>query len=651
MINDKYVYRQGVESAICYSEGDPHFKTFDGGYRKYDWYGTGDYVMVKEKVEKMEVNLPILRFTFASRRAQIILGDPSCNCAVAVREGNDVAIVDGCGLDHGYIDARITNPDDCDPGFVVSISPDGFEFQKKMVPKLHIEVNGLMKGRVEGLCGSFNGNEDDDFDYFDTESNTYVTDKCEPLPPGFCCSCIPEKFSRSFKLPKGTSLFYTDKFEPKNFAIKNFYPMCQCLPEDTNKPAAGSTIYCQTSFAKPMLKFLGDNGVIKYKTKCNDVRKRRSGQDVLYSDEDEYDPYAYEIPDNDFVFNPDNFKWPTASGVTEDDARLKCTEAIFQSNIAERCQEIDEARKVTVTAIEDCVFDILVMDDLRVVNTARSTMESVCLSTFAKNTSLWEIDENGELAPPASVVKAVCLKNCNGNGNCTMDGTCVCKEGYTAVDCGIEIVRLDTESWVETGTTMKTAAGFASAYSAHCFLPLTRVRRQIRSLDEVGQSMQAQRISLSNDGVIESNSLFVMTYDSLCLNCSDSGTCILKDDACLINGKCYAPDETSPFDRCLQCQLDVANDEWTVITEGDCGESTTESSVMQSLVYSNDWLIPTVVTVPIGAIILAAVVITVAICRYKKKGHLNNKTDALPLKQSEQRPSSRQSVTAWAEPK
>ncbi|XP_070542860.1 von Willebrand factor D and EGF domain-containing protein-like [Ptychodera flava] len=711
------VHRKGKKSSICSSTGDPHYTTFDGS--RYDWYGTGDYVMVREKVGKSRSKFSNFEVHVRLKHCTENAWNPSCNCAVAVREGNDVAIADGCNLNHGFTIARITNPDDCDPGFVASTSPDGREFRVSTPSgqlvrfegsryfNIYIEVNGLMEDRVEGLCGSFNRIKEDDFDYFDIEKNTPDTDRCEPLPPGLCCSCIPEKFSKSFKLPKGTSLFYTDHFKPSQYTMRGFYPMCQCLPEEADKPSAGSTIYCQESFAAPMLKILGNNGVPKYETQCNDLRKKRGGQDALYSDEDEYDPYAYEIHDDDFTFNPDNFTWPTPSGITQDDARAKCTEAIYQSNVAARCQEIDEAREATDVALEDCLFDILLMDDLKVVDIARSTVESVCLSTLTKNTSLWETNEEGELAPPASIINAVCPNNCNGNGNCTMNGTCVCKEGYTAVDCGIEIGKppdveyirsgslCDTRkrpcervtvaaigllnadsltchihdlkydsasnSWVESGTVVQSAAQFASAYSAYCFLPLPRVRRQVRSLDEVGQSVQAQRISLSNDGVTESKPLFVMTYDSLCLNCSDSGTCVLKDDACLISGKCYAANETSPFDQCLQCQLDVANDEWTVITEGACAESTSMPSVsdhstttlhwMQPIEYSNDWMIPTVVTVSICVFILAVVVITTSVYWYKKKERLSSKIDAVSFQQSPQHPVPQKPYTAWAEPK
>ncbi|XP_070578867.1 von Willebrand factor D and EGF domain-containing protein-like [Ptychodera flava] len=56
------VHRKGKKSGTCTSTGDPHYMTFDG--RKYDWYGVGDYVMVREKPGKDGEKFNNLRFMF-----------------------------------------------------------------------------------------------------------------------------------------------------------------------------------------------------------------------------------------------------------------------------------------------------------------------------------------------------------------------------------------------------------------------------------------------------------------------------------------------------------------------------------------------------------------------------------------------------------
>ena len=64
---------------------------------------------------------------------------------------------------------------------------------------VYVEVNGAMYDRVEGLCGSFDGDQSNDFVYFDTETSAYVEDECTAAVPNFCCNCMAERFSQSFK--------------------------------------------------------------------------------------------------------------------------------------------------------------------------------------------------------------------------------------------------------------------------------------------------------------------------------------------------------------------------------------------------------------------------------------------------------------------
>ena len=138
--------------------------------------------------------------------------------------------------------------------------------------------------------------------------------------------------------------------------MRDYFPMCQCLPKNATVPDKEGVIYCQETFASPMNQY--SDGAPHYV--CESSGKKRSLQDSMYNDDDDYDPYAYEIPDDDDLFNPANITWPTPSGITEDDAKQKCTDAVFKSNIAAACQEVDDSRVATDAAVEDCMFDILV---------------------------------------------------------------------------------------------------------------------------------------------------------------------------------------------------------------------------------------------------------------------------------------------------
>ncbi|XP_078311472.1 von Willebrand factor D and EGF domain-containing protein-like [Crassostrea virginica] len=77
--------RDAKSVGMCKSINDPHITTFDK--RKYDNFFEGEFVMYRHKT------LPYAVHTFyrsCNKRA-------SCNCAVAVRSGDDVIVLDVCG--------------------------------------------------------------------------------------------------------------------------------------------------------------------------------------------------------------------------------------------------------------------------------------------------------------------------------------------------------------------------------------------------------------------------------------------------------------------------------------------------------------------------------------------------------------------------
>ncbi|XP_077863257.1 von Willebrand factor D and EGF domain-containing protein-like [Saccoglossus kowalevskii] len=130
------------------------------------------------------------------------------------------------------------------------------------------------------------------------------------------------------------------------------------------------------------------------------------------------------------------------------------------------------------------------------------------------------------------------------------------------------------EKWKEFGESFKTPGEFAGIHTMFCYLPVSRIRRQVVSPTDEGISIHAMRISISNDGIVESNANIFVTYDSLCLNCSTSGDCQQKDNTCLISGKCYSAGEKSAFDECLECQPINSGEDWTNALDRSCDTST-----------------------------------------------------------------------------
>merc|ERR1712030_46648 len=72
-----------VSAGQCTSSGDPHLRTFDNTF--FNHYYVGDYTLVKSTARRFEVHVR------THRCARV-----SCNCGVAVREGDDVLVIDMC---------------------------------------------------------------------------------------------------------------------------------------------------------------------------------------------------------------------------------------------------------------------------------------------------------------------------------------------------------------------------------------------------------------------------------------------------------------------------------------------------------------------------------------------------------------------------
>lgn len=71
---------------LCQATGDPHYTTFDGKY--YDFYKPGDYVLYRNLERFFEIHTRL--WTCWS---------VTCNCGVAIREHNDVIVLDTCTQD------------------------------------------------------------------------------------------------------------------------------------------------------------------------------------------------------------------------------------------------------------------------------------------------------------------------------------------------------------------------------------------------------------------------------------------------------------------------------------------------------------------------------------------------------------------------
>ena len=57
-----------------------------------------------------------------------------------------------------------------------------------------------------------------------------------------------------------------------------------------------------------------------------------------------------------------NLTWPTASGITEEQATQKCQEALFGSQLFQHCNKSGDPEMVELhgSSLDNCIIDILV---------------------------------------------------------------------------------------------------------------------------------------------------------------------------------------------------------------------------------------------------------------------------------------------------
>ncbi|XP_077864692.1 von Willebrand factor D and EGF domain-containing protein-like [Saccoglossus kowalevskii] len=595
-------------------------------------------------------------------------------CAIAVREGNDVAFVDNCDDLMTYYVHR--DPLYCNPAFKLSISPNGREVRiqtgsgqlvRYSGVNVYIDFNEALYVSIEGLCGSFDGNKTNDLYYVDSNTGDIIR------------NTDADTFAKTFELDKGTSLFYEENLPTANPDLSSRYHTCQCLVEDPDKPEDGN-IFCG-SYSEPIQGY--DDGT-EYFT-CEKLHQRAINASSIKTYTDDYAVYksmfSRHRPDTPVnVYNADSLPtWPTPSGITEEEAMQACHDAIYQSNIIEYCEQVVGLSEDIDNVLVDCKFDIQVMDDTSCSVNARSVLESSCLSVVYKNTSLWVMNGEGKLAPPEYIVGATCPAHCADNGNCTIEGVCICEKGFTSVDCSIEADKApivyeiysgsvcdmrsrscsritvaalgifdsghlschihefeyntDTGTLIDTGVVAATFTDFMSAYHMTCYLPVTYVNMSLKSSKEpLTSAIHAFGISVSNDGVNESNMLYFILYDSVCVNCPEDGLCTQRKDACQIDGRCYSAGEISYFNDCLVCDPDNSISVWTYHSDVCPILSTTKTATSLSTSIRIPGVVEESTTVNVVVILIVFCICNIlvtltVIAVVRKKKAMNNRVD------------------------
>ncbi|CAH1238490.1 FBN1 [Branchiostoma lanceolatum] len=600
--------------ATCTYAGDPHGVSFDeltGAWRKQiHVIIPGEFIMYRS-------TRPGRNFEVHSRLKTCGRGrfrnKVSCNCGVAVREDNDVVIVDYCSRNSPIVAYKTALGGPLSPGVVVTQDSNGKYIKISMPSGAYVEVvgsgfvtlrvhaPGIDKGYTEGLCGFFDGNPNNDRMMPDGSiSAHYVWPRWH------------RDFSYAWRIPRGESLFDVE-----------------CPEEVTNPLSESEFCTCGNMVECSATKTRRNNHLNPALNVIHPLQDGRNKNCTPPPEVIEEDPVQYndDVCDTEyeFVYEEDeepeiNDEWPTPDrGITEEEARGKCQGGILNLTIAEDCRDVYGVD--IFSGVDFCVADVKVTEDFQYVDIIVQKIQAECAEKAYNNVSLYETDDDGTVKPPAFIAENLCPRQCSNQGWC-VNSTCECNEGYTSADCSIQIGRppvalelpgnglcdvrsrpcMKTSFFAEdvmnsenltcritqvqikdgvktqANSSGRSEATFRSFGEVSCALPRSPVRDGSPDTKE-GAVAHGMLLSVSNNGERFSEELFFTVYDSVCQECSQGGNCTWKPNTCIIRGHCFRNEDPNPNNICEQCVPELSNSAWSDRPDNEAPVFTAPSTI------------------------------------------------------------------------
>ncbi|XP_048577280.1 von Willebrand factor D and EGF domain-containing protein isoform X3 [Nematostella vectensis] len=572
-----------TENRECRTYNDPHFSTFDGKY--YPFLHHGDYVLFQDNDHHTEVHTRLWTCWDSSA---------SCNCGVAIRERNDVMILSIC---NSQLQHQANTPIPMTFRVPSGHLPNGTHIYRQisgtqvthtvLLPSgtkvevirldwgMNIKVNAFKNSNsIRGLCGNMNGDSNDEFQHGgDGHSHADAT-----------------RFGLSWRKQPHESYFHIlpSNHLPDQIMEKTF---CAC----------GET---RVEDCKPLLEIIYPQNPPGVEVPPDQFE----GQGETYSD------FSMDQQDADYFTDEHNERYAKSrirarrsiemDRMTRQNATRLCKTLIEDTVVGKSCSALPNVD--AASTLQSCIFDLMVTGNAGFAVSALESLKSGCQDEAYNNLTLYTKDAEGNPSePPADIVENLCPNECSNHGNCS-NSTCICEEGFTSLDCSLSIntvpellgihdgglcdirrrpckktnifgdgfipsenltchateFKVYGNNWTPNSSPHELQGEQFDLFGVKCSLPDPPTK--IGDYDNPGTPAGGLYIRISNNKIDASlEKMRFISYDSVCMRCSKTGTCVLRQDSCLINGHCFAQNDAKPNQWCRQCQPDTSQFTWS----------------------------------------------------------------------------------------
>ncbi|XP_053387517.1 von Willebrand factor D and EGF domain-containing protein-like isoform X3 [Mercenaria mercenaria] len=557
---------------ICYSRMDPHHRTSDEHY--YSMHLEGTFMLYKHTATGIEVQIV----------TTLCRTNVTCICAVAIRAGKDVFMINVCGLVYflGFTH--------CGEGGILQIirvhdhlyhvyTPIGTKIVLRlwmwlyMYINVHITMAPKDLGKVVGLCGYFDNNKTNDFMHKDgTTSRLDGSD---------------DVFASTWRVENNKNLFRTYRNLTAWSNDNKLYCICK------------SNIRVAEAFCSPSQYLdceIEEFAITKQQCTVTKTQKKRS---VRLRQDSDYDNELKRLLSLMLPVRKHNIikRRDEGSVVTEEEAMTLCTDKINGSLAMTSYSEVS-GKEDPNAVVSQCALDVQVTNDKSISELHVESVNEIVKIIMDKEPVY--VATNKEKVD--IFYENTCPLNCSGKGNCSKTSKCECEQFLHGPDCSIDerdplriddieggglcdiaegddcacfYVRSDrildgfscnvntskiSVNGIRTNVSSKLLKGeYKDIFTGLCCVP-----ENIAGRDNVFVSNY--NISISNNGEHFGNEKSVFVYDSTCQYLEESldtgKKFSLKDGHCFIEGYCFSEYEMSLY-GCLACVPPTARYDWS----------------------------------------------------------------------------------------